>query len=69
MSKWTYESPGYILRLNHRSTKHREEDISDVAESDPNYLRWLLREQDLDTDDEANIEAALELAGEPLEIP
>jgi hypothetical protein len=69
MSKWTKEVVTGNVVLTHRSVKHRGENVEDVADSDPNYLRWLLREQDLDTDDESAIEDALEDAGEPLELP
>ena len=42
--------------------KHKSEHIEDVAEDDPDYLRWMLREN-------AGDEALLEAAAQALEAP
>ena len=62
MGRWTRlemdcEYGGEMVIFTIRSVKHRGEDVGKVADDDPNYLRWLLREQDLDTDDESAIES------------
>lgn len=47
--------------------KHRGELLSEVAQDDPNYLRWLYREMANTTDLEHALEEALTEAGEDLE--
>lgn len=54
-------------RFGYRSVKHRNELLVDVAEEDPNYLRWLIREGEVNREAESLIEDALTEAGEDLE--